>query len=93
MAIHSFPENRIDLKNTDRRFYATDCVSKFLDLGGEYSGRCAWAVSARAELPYAVALIVLTPRLPRIYLPLTRFYCIQSRRLSFFARNSSPVGT
>ena len=55
MAIHPFPENIIDLKNTDRWFYATDCVSKFLDLGGEFSGRRAWAVSARAELTDAVA--------------------------------------
>jgi len=55
MAIHPFPENIIDLKNTDRRFYATDCVSKFLDLGGEYSGRRAWALSERAERQDAVA--------------------------------------
>ena len=27
IAIHPFPEDGIDLKNTDRRFYATDCVS------------------------------------------------------------------
>ena len=55
MAIHSFPEKGIDLKNTDCRFYATDCVSRLLDLGGEYSGRRAWAVRARAELPDAAA--------------------------------------
>ena len=41
MAIHHFPENIIDPKNTNRRFYATDCVTKFLDLGGEYLGRRA----------------------------------------------------
>ena len=57
MAVRPFPENRIDLENTDRRFFATDCVSKILDLGREYSGRRARAVSPRVELPDAVALL------------------------------------